>query len=115
MKDANRRFAELAGICCDEPRLIIEWPVYYGNELVYTSVDPQDGTEPEVRHYYPNIPDFTDAREVLKVMREREDWLGFLNTVGLYHSGIYAVEVKYLLDTTGKLRDMAIEWMEAER
>jgi len=56
-------------------------------------------------------PDFTDAREVLRVMREREDYESFRrHLIYTFFDDFYAP----VIDTTGKLRDVAIEWMEAE-
>lgn len=92
--DANKRFAKLAGTL---PVIDLQ-----GNVL-------QRG----------QYPDFTDAREVLRVMMERGDWDEFVEFI--YHKqpadiqrlSPYAELVfNYILDTTGKLRDLAIEWME---
>jgi len=95
MTDANKRFAELAG--CDKPQ--------------HRSICPTCGktADPKVR-YLSN--DFTDTREVLKVMMAREDWIDFRD-FNLCISGDY-IECVLILDHTGKLRDLAIEWMEKE-
>jgi len=67
-------------------------------------------------------PDYAaDPRLVLKEMMKREDWPRFLDSIdGMHNCYDYGqeivwrdwIEVKYLLDTTGKLRDKAIEWLK---
>jgi hypothetical protein len=61
-------------------------------------------------------PDFTDAREVLKVMRVRENWIEF--SEHLFPGTDPQTEIEaacyYILDTTGELRDAAIKWMEGK-
>lgn len=71
-------------------------------------------------------PDFTDAKEVLKVMRKMCDDRGrswprfrdYLMTEGykidpVRHELTNLVDL--ILDTTGKLRDLAIAWMEGRK
>lgn len=103
--DANRRFSELAGICktCDDK---------------VCTLDPDCCT------------DYTDPREVLRVMMEREDWPEFVEKIGItyytretwggnpdtaFDKEHYAIVLDLILDTTGRLRDMAIEWMEGRK
>uniref|UniRef100_A0A6M3JCU7 Uncharacterized protein n=1 Tax=viral metagenome TaxID=1070528 RepID=A0A6M3JCU7_9ZZZZ len=55
--------------------------------------------------------------ELLRTLIKREDWPAFVNTIGsqyinIYHYNTRAVDVDIILDTTGKLRDAAIEWLE---
>jgi len=90
--DNNRRFAELAGI-----RWYHEYP-HSADEL---------------------NPDYTDAREVLRVMYNTEEYGPFLIYLwGTQHIqandvlAVASVPLFYVLDTTGKLRDLAIAWME---
>ena len=109
----NQRFAELAGI---------EWHKvakkadakgrYYCSCLIafsYNKAVTQD-------HCDSCNPDFTDAREVLKVMMEREDWPEFCEQIGHYDGkrGIEMVDVDYIT-VPGKLRDLATEWMEGRK
>jgi hypothetical protein len=56
-------------------------------------------------------PDFTDAREVLKVMKCRGDWFEFCASLNTYD---FALIADKLLLTPGALRDKAIEWMEGK-
>jgi hypothetical protein len=112
--DANRRFTELAGIPC-EPRKIIEWACvddFLDGEVFYTSIDPHNGTKPEIRYVYPPIIDYAaDAKEVLKVMMKRKDKEDFLELINPYHLwDSYLVDL--ILDDTGKLRDLAIEFLK---
>lgn len=105
----NERFAKAAGICWHN----FDW------------VDAKDDPD---KHAYRctdcgqlfrdgGNPDFTDAREVLKVMKEKlsledfEDWLCEVNRDDVYKQ----IDVILVLDRTGKLRDLATEWMEGRK
>jgi len=94
--DMNKRFAELAGVSCHV------WETKGMDGKMYS-------------HRQPNYA--AEIREVLKVMRAREDWSLFAPTVGRWDGSTaeYFVRDDYILDTTGKLRDAAIEWMEAHK
>jgi hypothetical protein len=93
--DANRRFAELAGI------------------------EPEQRCSYATGEYYELYPDFSDPIEVLKVMRGRDDfnkWVAKINAFSLDEDDVLidnAIPVDLLL-TPGALRDKAIQWMEAE-
>ena len=112
--DANRRFAELAGICWHEQR------------------DPYVASCEKCGKIEEN-PDFSNPIEVLKVMKSRSDWFDFVSTIGGYEAyggkpieDQSTLDVKFddepingsewilvdLLLTPGALRDKAIEWME---
>jgi len=108
MCNENQRFAKLAGFCWHEE--VDNWTIrckYCGAGMIF----PWQGN-----------PDLTDAREVLKVMRAKRNWWQFVEVVGCrYHVDISGdqwkedmLPVDLFLDTTGKLRDLAIEWMEKE-
>ena len=92
----NQRFAELVGICWHEQK---SWDLLEcgkcGHEMLFTL-----------------NPDFTDAREVLRVM-SREQQLFFLRSLAICPA--YYIKIDYILDTTGKLRDLAIKWMEEQK
>lgn len=105
----NKRFAELAGI---------EWHRVAPNGLGY---ECSCGDRFWYLKNYKHVnPDFSDAREVLKVMMEREDFLDFitkichLSTDGVSYDVQYDIKTFacYILNTTGLLRDEAIKWME---
>jgi len=105
--DKNREFAKLAGICWHE------WVDNLGHDggiiCKHCWKNPDEVSN----------PDFTDAREVLKVMELRRDWVGFLNFIHggkLWNGELHASVVPLWLvkNTTGKLRDLAIEWLEKE-
>ena len=119
--DANRRFAELAGI---------EWhEIDVSNEPIlrcscgFTTRFPSELFD----HCDSSNPDFIDAREVIKVMRSLpvKEYASFLNGgVGCYDSadpdvGICdaceLISVHYLFDATGLLRDEAIKFLEDKR
>ena len=103
MTDPNQRFAELAGLC---------WHEQVDNQTLKCKHCGQS-----MLFQWQGNPDFTDAREVLKVMRVRENWIEF--SEHLFPGTDPQTEIEaacyYILDTTGKLRDAAIEWMEEKR
>jgi hypothetical protein len=98
--DQNRKFAEMNGLCWHE------W------------MNVQDGTICSKCHRYSynlggDNPDFSDPREVLKVVTEREDFMAFAAKAGLV-MGIhqrYHIPIEYIT-TPGKLRDAWIDWKE---
>ena len=58
-------------------------------------------------------PDYAaDPRLVLRVMMKREDWRDFAEWA---FNGDYQTLAEMTLDTTGKLRDKAIEWLEGRK
>jgi hypothetical protein len=92
--DADKRFAELAGV------------YWYPKEVIEGTRELQKLLNPY----------FTDAREVLKVMMDREDyaeWLAWsVNESSLPERCVLA---NLVIDTTGKLRDLAISFMEERK
>ena len=107
--DQNKRFHTLAGLC------LHEWI-----PCPYTSSEWQCK---ECKQFFeaplPSMPDYkADPREVLKVMREREDYRAFLRAkidgLGFTDQWDKNILIDLILDTTGKLRDAAIKWMEGQ-
>ena len=93
----NRELHELLGYCWHEGSVMIPWKCSKcgaGMSLV-------------------TYPDYaTDPRLVLMEMMKREDWLDFRLLMNRYsYDHLTCVEIELILDTTGKLRDMAIEWL----
>ena len=113
----NKRFAELVGICWCEPE-------YYNEDIDKCH---KCGAIYSTGRRSTAHPDFAaDPRIVLREMMKREDWPEFSNEIGpCKHKpdispfnyppmeASEAVYYEYILDTTGKLRDAAIEWLEA--
>jgi hypothetical protein len=88
--DQNRKFAEMTGFCKDHC--------------------PDDSCDI-------CCTDFSDPREVLKVVMEREDWYDFL----IWSDGSYEPDERTtcwinvdFITTPGKLRDTWIEWKESQ-
>ena len=116
--DANKRFAELAGICWHEQRMA---PIVDGEALCSCGFlfDRRD----IIKHIKKSNPDFSDPIAVLRVVMEREDWPEF--SIYLWNHFEWPTRDSYtttvmersiLLDyllTPGLLRDEAIKWMEA--
>lgn len=114
MTDPNKRFAELAGICWHE----IKYQVRPDNapNFPFTKCTCGEGfsdVEEFLIHCRKSNPDFSDAREVLKVMRDKEVLRQFLFTLAIAPYNF--VKVDLVLDTTGLLRDEAIKWMKGGR
>uniref|UniRef100_A0A6H1ZZ56 Uncharacterized protein n=1 Tax=viral metagenome TaxID=1070528 RepID=A0A6H1ZZ56_9ZZZZ len=83
--DPNREFAELLGLPEDE-----DW------------MCPVDFV--------------VDPRFVLREMRKREDWPEFAFKEMIFsNSGKCGISLNYILDTTGLLRNKAIEFLKEER
>jgi hypothetical protein len=70
-------------------------------------------------HLHSN-PDFTSDSgkiELLRLMMEREDWDAFLAYLYIHQtedSGMEAM-AKYITDTTGRLAQAALEWLQKEK
>lgn len=103
--DANKRFAELAGLCWHD--FIESMQTDYG----YCRHCRKHRQEVE------SNPDFTDAREVIEVMENHPKGKLFFASL-IYESNYEAIDDdgyiprELVRDRTGKLRDLAIEWME---
>ena len=106
----NQRFAELAGICLHDEGVEFDGARY--------RCPPCDAT---INCDNPT-PDFdSEPWRVLEVMMAREDWIEFadahflISTIDINGVTEYAVQIDYILDHTGKLRDAAITWMEGKK
>ena len=95
--DKNRELHELLGL---------EWKIKW----IFT------GAAYEERSSKDN-PDYAaDPRLVLREMMKREDWLDFRLLMNRYsYDHLTCIEIELILDPTGKLRDMAIEWLKGEK
>jgi hypothetical protein len=105
--DQNRKFAEMNGLCWHEEEYKVDdsdgWMWWIckkcGNKAKAEGSDN---------------PDFSDPREVLKVVMEREDWPEFWRVA--YGEYVQVNPFRYIginhITTPGKLRDAWIEWKE---
>lgn len=108
--DKNRRLAELLGVEWHES--VAPWVCACGRK----DLDSWDCPEKEAEN-----PDFTDPIAVLREMKKRKEekfhhFISKLNAFSLDEDGDLinnAIPVDLILDTTGKLRDAAIEFLEA--
>ena len=110
--DPNREFAERVGLCWHPAKSV--------------SLDPNDrlfcgkcGQYVHQEQIDSAVPDFVaDPRLVLREMMKREDFPLFmarLMYMGDSVEGIdwdHNIDIDYILDTTGKLRDAAIKFMK---
>lgn len=101
----SHEFCELAGICWHE-----------------RSTHPMcAGTCHKCAQVYKHNPDFTDAREVLRVMRERGDYHDFVKLFGCasidFNDGVetYFIPDTLIIDTTGLLLEEAVGWMRGRK
>ena len=54
-----------------------------------------------------------DSRLVLKEMMKRKDWLRFKKYINKdSYDHLICISIDLILDTTGKLRDLAIDWLK---
>lgn len=117
----NRRLAEALGICWHEWKR--DW-IEDGNSIDEWYVCQKCG----LKSYHPSQdhpnPDFTaDPTLVLVEMRKREDWLDFISFVGKFSTDGVSYDVQYdvsqfvdlILDRSGKLAEMASEWLTAQK
>jgi hypothetical protein len=112
--DMNRKFALLNGLCWHEMVVIDGRHVCSCGKNFGLSVYAGDHKD------YCN-PDFSNSREVLRVVMEREDWEEFFVRVGKLecnrpwaNSYSFYIDLDYIT-TPGKLRDAWIEWKEAQK
>lgn len=69
-------------------------------------------------YVYPNYAD--DPRLVIEVMREREDWDEFADTYfipAITGDGkrMFYISEHLIMNRTGKLRDLALEWINKQK
>jgi hypothetical protein len=114
MKETNKRFAELAGICWHELK--------FNNDL---DICARCSCGKEFRwlpfayeHEITANPNFCpNPLLVLEVMLKRADWPKFISWLFDEYVAFEQVPFwieRYILDKTGKLAIKAIEWMEKE-
>ncbi|MFH1448101.1 MAG: hypothetical protein ABIG39_04520 [Candidatus Micrarchaeota archaeon] len=111
----NKELHELLGLCWHEEvpsSKIFNYRCLCGYEV-----------ETQIRllgkHIRENNPDYaSDPRLVLREMMKREDFRLFMARLMYYGDTAGAIDwdeditIDLILDTTGKLRDMAIEWLK---
>ena len=126
--DKNRELHELLGhdwhliiYHAESPNIIEYWSCSCGKILTNYYLMKE--------HLKKNNPDYAaDPRLVLKELMKRKDWDNFSEFVLIAHTGLCVTSMVvdssvqlvlfplyYISDTTGKLRDMAIEWLKGEK
>ena len=109
--DKNKEFARLAGICWHEPQSE-SWKCKCGVDY---------GTSPAcMKHCEVSNPDFSDPREVLKVMMDidkDDSFERFIVQSGVgviantLNGTVHCIDTHYIT-TPGLLRDKACEWLK---
>lgn len=113
IEELSRRFCELTGIKMVE----YWWCPKCSEGLSLKNVTFDEKCDTCFSHaVWVEGPDFTDAREVLWIMRERDDWSEFalLRLAIDEITANWAIPQKYMLDTTGLLLREAVEFLEAQ-
>ena len=112
----SEKFARLAGVCWHENTE--NDPLYKNDKLLCTKCNTWQRINPAIRRGFQH-PDFSDPREVLKVMMAREDWIDFSLCVGIWdevfngtnpQESWYSIEISYITEPN-KLLKAAIEWL----
>jgi hypothetical protein len=102
----NRELCELLGICWHEGTLVIY--AREGNVIECSKCRSRDSN-----------PDFTtDAGKVrlLRILRNRDDWHKFAKFCGVDEIQANSLfRIDYILDTTGLLRDKAVEFLKGRK
>lgn len=108
----NKELHELFGHCWHE-----DWyPAPYSADSFICKKCKKEFSVP-----LPANPDYAaDPRLVLREMEKRGDWPKFLSGSGLYwyttrRGGMAFIALEIIMDTTGKLRDIAIEWLKNDQ
>jgi hypothetical protein len=121
MNDLNKRFAKLAGICWHKTRLEDNTYKCSCGSVVTANIFRYDFDRQHTN------PDFSDPREVLKVMMKRADWPRFAQSIGCIVYDIrfaqsfevesckWTIPVDYITDETGLLCKAACEWLEGRK
>ena len=114
--NVNRRLHEAFGHCWHESFVVVQPYIEYEQDRIVKCVHcEKQGSQSDLSN-----PDYAaDPRLVLREMMKREDWIDFFQWASDHKKmldyngrGSVFIKLKYLLDTTGKLRDIAIEWLE---
>ena len=109
--NVNRRLHEAFGHCWHESFVVVQPYIEYEQDRIVKCVHcEKQGSQSDLSN-----PDYAaDPRLVLREMMKREDYKRFLGSirVDLNYDDVPYIEIFYIMDTTGELRDRAIEWLE---
>ena len=110
ISELSRELARLAGFCWHEYRGKIGHESLCGCGFLF------DSKSDVTRHAKKSNPDFSDAREVIRVMREIGKMDKFLDYFSVDLGGKWAKEFinDYIPDTTGLLLQEAVMFMRKE-
>ena len=121
--DVNKRLCELLGVEWPNPRRI--WDAgkfyYYCTDNTRQNDDPSGGQKDCSPCTKPCCPDFFSPAgriDLLRRMREREDYADFINVVGQTYnipdSKEFLIEDRFILDNTGSLARSAVKFLTKE-
>ena len=109
--NVNRRLHEAFGHCWHESFVVVQPYIEYEQDRIVKCVHcEKQGSQSDLSN-----PDYAaDPRLGLREMMKREDYKRFLGSirVDLNYDDVPYIEIFYIMDTTGELRDRAIEWLE---
>jgi len=118
--EINKRLCELLGVEWPIPRRI--WDAgkfyYYCTDNTRQNDDPSGGQKDCSPCTKPCCPDFFSPAgriDLLRRMREREDYADFINVVGQTYnipdSKEFLIEDRFILDNTGSLARSAVKFL----
>ena len=109
--DINRRLHTLLGRCWHEfeEKSFEEWHVMVCRKCKFET-QGLDAQFPIC--WNPNY--CADPTLVISAMKERADFSGFIEQVGLY-VGQWLMDVDLILDKKGKLAKLALDWLTAQK
>ena len=113
--DENKELHELLGLCWHEVENGCVKNYATGQVVLYCTKCKR--TIKICENDMLNLDYAADPRLVLREMMKQEGWVEFqswcfIGVLNFDDSLCYGVPVDLILDTTGKLRDIAIEWLK---
>ena len=109
-QDINRAFHEAAGKCWHAPALNFRGYCHKCGKTITKDKITGNIIRPDYRD---------DPRLVIEVMMERKDWIKFLQYITNHCLSGYAAINNFtrdlIMDRTGKLRDLALEWINKQK
>ena len=109
--DINRRLHTLLGRCWHEfeEKSYEEWHVMVCKKCKFET----QGLDAQFSICW--NPDYCSAPSlVIEAMKERADFSGFIEQIGLY-IGQWLMDVDLILDKTGRLAKLAVEWLTTQK
>ena len=114
IESLSREFAKLAGICWHQINWRCEGDFYTEAWTCDCGASFEKSSEAALHMADKKIYDFTDAREVIRVMWKRSDWKDFV----LWFANRRTPELNVFVvisdmeNETGEMLELAVDWMK---